>query len=86
MDDILVHGKSQEELDSCLVAVLRHLQEVGLTLNEKNQWCWEDPQERAFMEIKQEISRSPVLAFFDPGLETTVSADGFIKWPWGCIA
>ena len=44
-------------------------------LSKKNQWCWEEPQERAFREIKEEISRSPVLAFFDPGQETTVSAD-----------
>ena len=149
VDDIFIHGRSQEEHDHRLEAVLRRLQEVGLTLNEKkcefsrpsvkflgqivdqsgvrpdpdkvsailnlrtpscvgdvrrffgmtnqlgkfsrhladktkplhdllskkNQWCWEEPQERAFREIKEEISRSPVLAFFDPGQETTVSAD-----------
>ena len=44
-------------------------------LSKKKQWCWEEPQERVFREIKEEISRSPVLAFFDPGQETTVSAD-----------
>ena len=142
VDDFLVHGRSQEEHDCRLVAVLRRLQEVGLTLNEKkcafsqpsvkflgqivdqlgvrsdpdkvsailnlrtptcvgdirrflgminqlgkfsrhladktttkNQWCWEEPQQKAFVEVKEEISKSPVLALFDPGQETTVSAD-----------
>ena len=35
VDDILVHGRSKEEHDHRLVAVLHCLQEVGLTLNEK---------------------------------------------------
>ena len=35
VDDILIHGRSQEEHDHRLEAVLRRLQEVGLTLNEK---------------------------------------------------
>ncbi len=146
MDDILVHGRSQEEHDRRLTEVLRKLQEASLTLNEKKcefcksrvkflgqivdhagvhpdpdkiaaimhlrkpacvgdirrflgmanqlskfspylsektkplrdllyQWCWEEQQERAFKEVKQEISRSPTLVLFDPSCETTVSAD-----------
>ncbi len=35
MDDILVHGKSQDEHDTTLLVVLQRLQEAGLTLNEK---------------------------------------------------
>ena len=35
VDGILVHSRFQEKHDHCLVAVLRHLQEVGLTVNEK---------------------------------------------------
>ena len=35
VDDILIHGWSQEKHDHRLEAVLRRLQEVGLTLNEK---------------------------------------------------
>ena len=149
MDDILVHGKTQEEHDGRLTGVLRQLQEAGLTLNEKkcefsqsrvkflgqivdqsgvqpdpekvsailqmrtptsvsdirrflgmtnqlskfspdlanktkplrdllsskSQWCWEEPQQRAFAEVKEAVSRSPVLALFNPSLDTTVSAD-----------
>ena len=149
MDDILVHGRSQEEHDQRLIAVLCRLQEAGITLNEKkcefsqnrvkflgqivdsigvrpdpekitaiqnlptpmsvgdirrflgmanqlskfspnmanktkplrdllsnkNQWCWDRPQQEAFEDIKNEISKSPVLSLFDPNRETTVSAD-----------
>ena len=149
MDDILVHGKSQEEHDRRLVAVLHRLQEAGITLNEKkcafsqnqvkflgqivdhlgvrpdpekisailklqpptcvsdvrrflgmanqlgkfshnladmtkplrdllsnkNQWCWDRPQQQAFKDVKNEISKSPTLALFDPSKQTTVSAD-----------
>lgn len=35
IDDILVHGRSQEEHNRRLIAVLHRLQEAGLTLNEK---------------------------------------------------
>ena len=35
IDDVLVHGKSQEEHDSRLTAVLQRIQEEGLTLNQK---------------------------------------------------
>ena len=44
-------------------------------LSNKNQWCREEPQQRAFVEVKEEISNSPVLALFDPSRETIVSAD-----------
>ena len=35
MDDILIHGISQEEHDGRVRKVLQRLQEAGLTLNEK---------------------------------------------------
>ena len=44
-------------------------------LSSKSQWCWDEPQQRAFAEVKKVISQSPVLALYDPSLETTVSAD-----------
>ena len=44
-------------------------------LSNKNQWCWEEPQQRAFEEVRQMITRSPTLALFDPTQETIVSAD-----------
>ena len=149
IDDILVHGKTQEEHDECLNKVLHRLQDAGVTLNiEKcqfsqnqvtflgqvinsdgirpdpskvmaiqkvqaptnvgdvrrflgmanqlskfspnlanwtqplrellikgNAWVWGEPQRRAFQEIKDALVTSPVLALFDPNLETVVSAD-----------
>ena len=149
MDDILVHGKTQEEHDRRLTVVLQRLQDAGVTLNEskcefsvnrvkflgqivdhtgvrpdpekvraivnlrrptcvgdvrrflgmanqlgkfslqltdktkplrdllsnKSQWCWDEPQEKAFQEVKKEIAKTPTLALFDPSRETIVSAD-----------
>ena len=40
-----------------------------------NQWVWDEPQQRAFQQIKEALITSPVLALFDPNLETVVSAD-----------
>ena len=44
-------------------------------LNKKNQWIWEEPQRRAFEEIKNALCSSPVLALFNPNRETEISAD-----------
>ena len=38
-------------------------------------WVWESAQQQAFERIKQMLISSPVLALFDPNLETIVSAD-----------
>ena len=38
-------------------------------------WIWGESQEQAFDKIKQALTNSPVLALFDPSLETIVSAD-----------
>ena len=35
MDDILVHGKSEEEHNQRLLAVLHRLEKAGITLNKK---------------------------------------------------
>ena len=40
-----------------------------------NQWVWTEPQQRAFNQVKQMLSTSPILALFDPQLDTVVSAD-----------
>jgi len=40
-----------------------------------NQWVWGEPQQRAFSQIKESLICSPVLALFDPNLDTVVSAD-----------
>ena len=33
-----------------------------------------EPQRRALSEVKEALTKSPILALFDPNLETTVSA------------
>ncbi|OWF56513.1 Transposon Ty3-I Gag-Pol polyprotein [Mizuhopecten yessoensis] len=40
-----------------------------------NAWIWEQPQERAFEELKTLVSNEPVLKFYDPTKEIRVSAD-----------
>ena len=44
-------------------------------LNKHNQWTWEEPQRKAFAEVKQALVTSPVLSLFDQNRETVVSAD-----------
>ena len=44
-------------------------------LQKKNQWMWGPSQQRAFDLVKDELSKTPVLALYDPNRETTVSAD-----------
>lgn len=44
-------------------------------LSEKNAWIWESKQQEAFDRIKTDLSSAPVLAIYDPNLETCVTAD-----------
>ena len=44
-------------------------------LQKKNQWTWGPSQQRAFDLVKDELSKTPVLALYDQNRETTVSAD-----------
>ena len=149
MDDILVHGKSDEHHDEHLEETLHKLQEANLTLNEekcefskpsveflgsivdsegirvnpkkveavtkmeapkdqselrrflgmvnqlskfqpqiaettkplrdllssKNHWTWGDAQQQAFSTIKKSLCSTPILALYDPNLQTRLSAD-----------
>lgn len=44
-------------------------------LVKENAWAWGDAQEKAFGSVKRALAASPVLALFDPNLETVLSAD-----------
>ena len=40
-----------------------------------NQWVWGEPQQSSFTKVKEALAESPVLALYDPNLETILSAD-----------
>ena len=44
-------------------------------LSNKRSWAWMSAQERAFIDIKTELTQQTVLALYDPEAPTTVSAD-----------
>ena len=149
VDDVLVHGRTQEEHDKQLDAALEHIAQARVTLNaekchfsqssvkflghivdetgihpdpekvnaiqamkepsntselrrflgmtnqlakftpslaeqakplhdllsKQNSWVWGDRQQRAFQEIKHQLSSAPILALYNPCLDTIVSAD-----------
>ena len=44
-------------------------------LRKGNQFLWDQPEEKAFQEIKQKLTSSDVLAHYDPGKRSVVAAD-----------
>ena len=50
-------------------------QPLRALLIKDNEWVWGEPQERSFNRIKALLTNAPVLALFDPNLETVLSAD-----------
>ncbi|MCG7878633.1 MAG: RNase H-like domain-containing protein [Candidatus Thiodiazotropha endolucinida] len=44
-------------------------------LKEKNQFFWGHAQQKAFDQIKKELTKSPILALYDPNRYTVVSSD-----------
>ena len=58
---------------SCHLADLTHpLREL---LSSKRAWLWGPEQENAFTQIKEELAKRTVLALYQPGSETKISAD-----------
>ena len=56
-----------------------HLSDMTKPIREllvkENAWVWGQPQRDAMTKVKEAIAASPILAMFDPNLETVVSAD-----------
>ena len=52
-----------------------HTQPLRELLGKDRTWVWEDAQKLAFERVKKMLMASPVLALFDPNLETTLSVD-----------
>ena len=56
-----------------------HLSDMTKPIREllvkENAWVWGQPQRDAMTKVKEAIAASPILATFDPNLETVVSAD-----------
>ena len=50
-------------------------QPIRELLVKENAWVWGEPQRDSFNRVKRELTASPVLALYDPNLETIVSAD-----------
>ena len=44
-------------------------------LSKENLWHWGQSQKEAFASVQEALTKSPVLALYDPSLKTTVSAD-----------
>ena len=52
-----------------------HTQPLRELLGKDRTWVWEDAQKLAIERVKKMLVANPVLALFDPNLETTLSAD-----------
>ncbi|UYV73868.1 K02A2.6-like [Cordylochernes scorpioides] len=53
----------------------RSVKELKQFLGMKEEWIWEDDQDRAFDQIKKNLTSAQGLALYDPSLPITVSAD-----------
>ena len=52
-----------------------HVAELSQPLTIKRSWVWGPAQQEAFMRVKEELTKSSVLAIYDPEAQTKVSAD-----------
>ena len=48
-------------------------------LSKINTWLWSEPQQKAFQQIKEQLSSTPILALYHPNRPTIVS----IRHPLG---
>ena len=55
--------------------LVEETQPLGELLIKDNEWVWGEPQQKSFDRIKELLTNAPVLALFDPNLETVLSAD-----------
>ena len=55
-----------------LASVMSPLTEL---LKQENAWIWDEPQKRAFASVKELLTKSPVLTFYDVNKPIIVSAD-----------
>lgn len=46
-----------------------------ILLSNKTEWVWSNNEQKCFERIKSLLTTSPVLKFFDPEKETTLSVD-----------
>ena len=60
------------KFSSRLAEISQPLREL---LSVKRSWIWGPDQERAFSELKSELTRPTILALYDPQAETKISAD-----------
>ena len=44
-------------------------------LKKETEFLWDEPQSRAFERVKQTITQSPVLVYYDPNKELTLEVD-----------
>ena len=42
-------------------------------------WCWESKHQQAFKAIKEELTKTPVLIYFDSNVDNVIHVDGFLK-------
>ncbi len=50
-------------------------QPLRVCLSTKNAWTWGPAQDKAFLEVKQELACTPILALYDPRLKTKIMSD-----------
>ena len=55
-----------------LADLYKSLQEL---VSSKNVWIWNQPQDNAFQQVKQELTKPVVLALYDPSAELKVCSD-----------